>query len=64
MQRIAVRIAVPAVVLAVVATVVLEGFGYQIVAAAVGAAIALGLVVVTVVHHRKNAGVEDTGGWG
>ncbi len=62
MQRIAVRIAVPAVVLAVVATVVLRGFGYQIVAAAVGAAIALGLVVVTVVHHRKTPGSRTPAG--
>lgn len=63
LRSLAVRLSTPALVLAVAGVVVAAGFGYQILAAAVGAGLVLSLAVVTLIHHRRSQEVEDTGWW-
>lgn len=57
------RLATPVAILAVVGAVVAFGFGYQLVGYLVGAAVLTGLVLVSVVHHRRSTAVGDPGWW-
>ncbi|HUY09349.1 MAG TPA: hypothetical protein VMW80_07855 [Candidatus Dormibacteraeota bacterium] len=58
-----VRLSVPVVILAVVGAVVAFGFGYQLLGDVVAAAVVAGLVLVSVIHHRRSTAVGDPGWW-
>ncbi|HVB13212.1 MAG TPA: hypothetical protein VNH38_00430 [Candidatus Dormibacteraeota bacterium] len=63
LQRLALRLSAPVVVLAVVGAVVAAGFGYRLVGVIVGVVLLVGLGVVTLVHHRRAADTGDSGWW-
>lgn len=63
LKRIAARLGVPALVVAVVAAVVVISFGQLLVGGAVGAAVVLSLVLVTLWHHRRATASQGSSRW-
>ncbi|HEY6537436.1 MAG TPA: hypothetical protein VI138_00140 [Candidatus Dormibacteraeota bacterium] len=63
MTHLAIRLTVPAVVLAVSGAVVLAGFGYDLFSGLVAAAVVLALGVVTLLHRPSVAVAEDSSWW-
>jgi hypothetical protein len=63
LQGVGARLGVPVFLLSVVGAVVAAGFGYLVVAGALGAAVVVGLVVATALHQRGLAEPQGPNWW-